>query len=125
MRGTALIVLVFMLYKFLTYLWVGYVFFSGENIRLWNSCYFSIISLSGVGLFVPALLIFYLPGAYSVCFYFCLLYFLFVKLLMFYKMFIIFFRYKSALLYFILYLCTQELLPLFFALKALVRFYGM
>ncbi|MDR1632407.1 MAG: DUF4271 domain-containing protein [Dysgonamonadaceae bacterium] len=125
LRGTVLINLVFLLYKFLTNLWVGYVFFPRENAQLWNNQYFTIISLSGMVLFIPALLIFYLPEAYYPCFYLGILYFIFVKILMFYKIFVIFFQYKSSLLYFILYLCIQELVPLFFVSKALVCFYGM
>jgi len=123
--GTALIVLIFSLYRFLTTLGMGFIFFQKEEIQSWNNIFFSILSLSGMVLFVFALLIFYFPNMYYVCFSFALLYFLFTKGLMFYMIFSIFFRRISALLYFILYLCTQELLPLFFVYKALVYFYRM
>ncbi|MDR0543645.1 MAG: DUF4271 domain-containing protein [Dysgonamonadaceae bacterium] len=121
--GTTVILLLILLYKFLTNRGIGYIFFSKENVQLWNSYYFSIISLSGIVLFIPALLIIYLPETYYACFVFSLIYFLFLKILIGYKIFIIFFQQKSPLLYFILYLCTQELLPVFFVLKALVYFY--
>ena len=122
---TALIILFFVIYKFLTNFGVEFVFFQRENAQMWNNLYFSIVSLSGIVLFIPALLIFYFPKTYYVCAYFALLYFLFVEILVFYKIFKIFFQQKSSLLYFILYLCTQELLPVFFAYKALVYFYRM
>jgi len=123
--GTGLIILIFILYKFLTNLGVGLVFFQKEDLQLWNNLFFSIISLSGMILFIPAVLIFYFQNIYYICLSVALLYFLFVEGLMFYAIFSIFFRQKSALLYFILYLCAQELLPLFFVYKALAFFYRM
>ena len=121
--GLTLIILLYFLYKVLTNFGVAFIFFQRESVLLWNNLYFSIVSLSGIVLFIPALLIFYFPDMYYVCTYFSLFYFLFVELLAFYKIFKIFFLQKSSLLYFILYLCTQELLPLFFTYKALAYFY--
>jgi hypothetical protein len=121
---TVALLLFALLYKFLTYLWIEYIFFSKEDAQLWNSQYFAIISLSGIALFLPAMLIFYWTEAFQACFYISLLYLLFVKVLMSYKIYTIFFQQKSPLLYFILYLCGQELLPLFFVAKALVYFYS-
>ena len=123
--STALIILLFLSGKFLVNWGVEHVFFPRESIFLWNNLYFSIVSLSGIVLFFPALLIFYFPATYYVCACFASLYFLFVEILSFYKIRKIFFQQKSSLLYFILYLCTQELLPLFFVYKALAYFYRM
>ena len=123
--GTALIVLVFVLYKLLANYGVGFVFFPHDSVRVWNTLFFSIVSLSGIVLFVPALLIFYFPNTFYVSVSLFLFYFLFVGALMVYKIVKIFFQQKSSLLYFILYLCTQELLPVFFAYKALAHFYRM
>jgi hypothetical protein len=123
--GTALLFLIFLLYKFLTYFLIGYVFFQKEDVQLWHNHYFSIISFSGIVLFIPALFIFYVPEAYSICFYFSVFYIIFVKILIIYKVFTIFFQQKSPLFYYFLYLCAQELLPLFLVLKALVYFYSI
>ena len=123
--GTALIFLIFILYKFFTHLGVWLVFFQRESVQSWNTLFFSMLSLSGIVLFIPALLIFYFPNLYYFGVYSSLIYFLFVEILMFYKIFKIFFQQKISLLYFILYLCTQELLPVFFVYKALVYFYRM
>jgi hypothetical protein len=122
--GTIVCLIVALLYKFLTYFLIEYIFFSKEDAQLWNSQYFAIISLSGVVLFLPAMLIFYWTTAFHVCLYASLFYLLFIKVLMVYKIYTIFFHQKSPLLYFILYLCGQELLPLFFVAKALVYFYS-
>jgi hypothetical protein len=121
--GTIAIVLLFTLYKFASNLLLGYIFFPPEDSLLWNTCYLSIIAFSGIILFPPAILIFYVPKAQSLCLCFSLIYLLFIKSLSFYKIFTIFFSQKSAPLHFILYLCSQELLPLFFIWKALVYFY--
>ena len=123
--GTALITLLFVLYKFLTNFGVAFVFFQRDSVLLWNNLYFSIVSLSGIVLFIPALLIFYFPNMYYLCVYLSLFYFLFAEIIVFYKIYKIFFQQKSSLLYFILYLCTQELLPLFFAYQALAYFFRM
>jgi hypothetical protein len=118
--GISALIIVFVLYKFLTNLLTSFIFFQKDSMHLWNDNFFSILSLSGLVLFVPALLMFYVKEAYSFCFYFSLIYFLFVEVLMFYKIFIIFFQHTSRLLYFILYLCAQEFVPLFLAYKALM-----
>jgi hypothetical protein len=121
--GTAGIILLFVLYKFLTNNGVGLVFFQWESMQLWNNLSFSIVSLSGMVLFFPALLIFYFPDTYYIYAILALLYFLFIEILTFYKIYKIFFHRKSSLLYFILYLCAQELLPLFCVYKTLAYFY--
>jgi hypothetical protein len=122
---TASFILLFILYKFIVNFAVGHIFFQRESVQLWNNLFFSIVSLSGIVLFFPALLIFYFPSSFYISAYFFLFYSLFVNSLIFYKIYQIFFQQKHALLYFILYLCTQELLPLFFVYKALVYFYRM
>jgi hypothetical protein len=112
-------------YKFLTYLWMAQVFFSKEEWPYWNSQYFSIVSLSSLALFIPTIVILYVPGFRNIAFGFVFLYFIFVKILIPYKVFTIFFQQKSPYLYFILYLCTQELIPLFFVWKTLVHIYSI
>jgi hypothetical protein len=124
-RGGAVVFLGFILYRFLAGWWVGRIFFPRESVVLWNNYYFSLVALVGVVLLPVALLMFYMPESYYVCVGLCLAFFLLVGLLMSYKILLIFFYRRSPLLYFILYLCAQELLPLLFLLKALVYFYGM
>lgn len=123
--GTILLIIAYFVYKFLANLLISSIFFPKESRQVWHDNFFSIISLSGLVLFIPALGIFYIEEAYYPALVFCILYFLFVQILTFYKIFIIFFQQKSALLYFILYLCAQELVPLFLVYKALIRFYGV
>jgi hypothetical protein len=120
---TILILLLFLVYKFLTGWYVGFLFFSKDEVQLWTNQFFSIIAFCGMLLLIPTLLIFYLQDSYRICFWFGILYVLSVEILICYKIFIIFFQQKGALLYFILYLCAQELIPLFCTYKALEYLY--
>ena len=120
----SLAVLIYFLYKFLMSTLIGNVFFQKEQVQLWNESFFSIISLSGLVLLIPTLLLFFLPQTFLFCFSFLVLYFLFVVALMTYKVYTIFFARKSLLLYFILYLCAQEILPLYFLYKVLVYLFN-
>jgi hypothetical protein len=124
MCGTALLLSAFFLYKLILYFWVGYTFFPKENTRLWISQYTALIALSGILLFPLAVVVFYWPEAYFICLILVIIYFLSIKLLMLYKICLIFFPQKSDFLYFILYLCAQELIPLFFISKIVLYFYS-
>jgi hypothetical protein len=117
--SVSLLIIIFFLYKFASNVLIGNVFFPKENVLLLNFNLFSIISLSGFVLFIPTLLMFYVSNAYYFCFYFNIIYFLFIEILMIYKIYVIFFHHKSLLLYFILYLCAQEIVPLYLSYKAL------
>jgi hypothetical protein len=116
----SLVIIVFILYKFASIVLIGNIFFPKENVILLNYNLFSIISLSGFILFIPALLMFYVNSAYYFCLYFNLIYFLFVEILIIYKIYVIFLHSKRFLLYFILYLCAQEIVPLYLVYRALI-----
>ena len=116
---SSLLFILFLSYKFLSYSLVGSVFFEKEDVRQWNEDFTSLICLSGLVLFLPILFMFYVDGAYIICYYFCLIYFIFVILCAIYRVYLLFFHHKSLSLYFILYLCAQEMVPLYFLYKGL------
>lgn len=118
LAGIALIFIAYVICKFLLNFLVGFVFFDRENVIIWNDNFLSLISLSGLVIFVPVLLMFYVDTIFIYCLFFCLIYFLFVLFLTIYKIYEIFFRGKRLSLYFILYLCSLEMVPLFLAYKA-------
>jgi hypothetical protein len=120
--GTGLFLL-FIVYKMLVTWAIGLVFFQKNNIKLWNQTIFSILALSGFLLFVPCLCLFFMTNGYFLCVYFTGLCFLSIEILISYKIYIIFFQHKSSLLYFILYLCTQELVPFYLLYKAFFCFF--
>jgi len=116
----SLLLIIFFIYKFLAYSAVGAIFFKKEIVSQWNNDYFSWISLNGIFLFLPTLILFYVETAYIFCFYFMILYFIFNLLFIFYKIYTLFFHRKQRLLYFILYLCTQEIIPLYLVYRGFV-----
>ena len=119
-----LIFIVFILYKFLSAWIVGLVFFHRDDVDRWNETFFSLISICGLVLFIPALLMFYIEEAHFF-YYFVLLYLFLVEIFVFYKIYSIFFHHKGLLLHFILYLCAQEIAPLYLAYRATVYFFTM
>ena len=116
----SLVLVIFFLYKFLTYSSIGIIFFNKEMTIQWNDDFLSLISINGIFLFLPALIIFYVETLYTFCLYF-LSFYLFLNLIfIFYKIFTIFFYKKQRLLYFILYLCAQEIIPLYLVYRGFV-----
>jgi hypothetical protein len=116
----ALLLIVFFIFKFLMYSLTGAIFHKKETVLQWNDDFFSLISLNGIFLFFPALIFFYVESAYYICIYFFYFYFIINLLFIFYKIYTLFFQGKQLLLYFILYLCTQEIIPLYLVYHGLV-----
>jgi hypothetical protein len=114
-----LFMLVFLLYKSFIYNLTGNIFFRKENVRQWNEYFMSILCLSGFVLFLPTLFLFYIEKIFYFCCIFYLIYFICIIILIFRKIYLLFFPRKTLLLYFILYLCTQEIIPLYFLYKGL------
>ena len=116
----SLLLIIFFIYKFLAYSAIGAIFFKKEKVFQWNSDFFSWISLNGIFLFFPTLILFYVETAYIFYLYFIIFYFIFNLLFIFYKIYTLFFHRKQRLLYFILYLCTQEIIPLYLVYRVCV-----
>jgi hypothetical protein len=117
-----LLFILFFGYKFLTYQLIGFSFFTKEQNQIWNGQFISILCLSGIFLFVPALLFFFVNRLSFVCFYLILIYLTFVFLFVVYTIYRIFFQDKVPSLYFILYLCTQEIAPMYILYMGSVYF---
>jgi hypothetical protein len=115
--GAAALVLVFFIVKVLLYNLIGNIFFPKETLREWNDIFISMIGLSGFVLFIPTLFMFYMPDAYYTVCTIYIIYVFFVAILLIHKVYILFFPHKSLLFYFILYLCAQEIIPVYFLLR--------
>jgi len=116
----SLVLLIFFLYKLFTYSAIGAIFFNKEMKTQWNDDFFSLISINGIFLFLPALIVFYVETLYAFCLYFLVFYLILNLFFIFYKIFSIFFYKKQHLLYFILYLCAQEIIPLYLVYRGFV-----
>ena len=121
---TVLLLGVFIGYKYLSYAFIGYIFFDKEVQQRWNDTFSSAICLSGVFLFFPALILFYIEEICPYGVYFVLLYFVFIQIVLLYRQFVLFFNKKGGFLYFILYLCVQEIIPMFLLYKGFVYLLG-
>jgi len=110
----------FLVYKIISYSVAGAIFFKKETVIQWNDDFLSLISLNGIFLFFPVLILFYLESAYTLCIYFLVFYLFFNVFLIIYKLYTLFFHQNLRLLYFILYLCTQEIIPLYLVYRGFV-----
>jgi len=116
----SLTLIIFFLYKFVTYSAIGVIFFKKETMIQWNDDFFSLISINGIFLFLPALFLFYVETYYTFCINFLIFYLFLNMLFIFYKIYTLFFFKKQHLLYFILYLCAQEIIPLYLVYRGFV-----
>jgi hypothetical protein len=116
----SLLLIAFFLYKFFSYSVTGAIFFKKDAVIQWNDDFFSLICLNGIVLFLPALILFYVGAVYTFCIYFMVCYFIFNLFFIFYKLYVLFFQGNQRLLYFILYLCAQEVIPLYLVYRGFV-----
>lgn len=119
LKKGVLLLLFYFIYKFITYNIIGWVFYTKEQIQQWNSLYLSLTGLTGIALFLPALIFFFIANLFYICLYFIafiLIFAIFIRLFTIYR---IFFQNKGGLHQFILYLCAQEIIPLFLLYKGL------
>ncbi len=91
---------------------VGYAFGSDEQRRLWLGGFASSQAFAGLGMAIPAILMVYMPQWHDILLIISLTIYFIFRLIFIGKGVRIFYRNFSSLLYFILYLCTLELLPL-------------
>lgn len=100
------------LWQLVAYNFVGYVFYDRFSTSLWLRGFNASQTLLGALLLVPALAVLFYPAATellliaSISIYFC------VRFIFIYKGFRIFYKNFASLLYFILYLCSVEIIPL-------------
>ncbi|MCR5131922.1 MAG: DUF4271 domain-containing protein [Prevotella sp.] len=100
------------LVKALLYWMVDSVFFDSRAHDQWMKSYLFILSLEGVLMFPLVMLLAYFDLAIPSAVIYVAIVIIFVKMLTFYRLFIIFFREKSFFLQNILYLCALEVVPL-------------
>lgn len=99
------------LWQVVVYKFIGYVFSDKFSTSLWLQGFNASQTILGALLLVPALAILFYPSATkwlltaSVSLYFC------IRLVFIYKGFRIFYKNFASLLYFILYLCSVEIIP--------------
>jgi hypothetical protein len=98
--------------KMIAYNLVNVAFFDGKKCQQWNGDFILITALEGAALFPMAVVqVYYEPSVQNTVYYLVFILIL-VKILTFYKCWILFFRQISVVLQIILYLCALEIIPL-------------
>lgn len=119
-----ILLLLFFLFKQCCYTLLGYIFTDPEAYRIWRSSYHATIGIWGVTLYFPALwLVFINEQSTTPAIALGILYLL-SRFLIIYKIIRIFYKKSISLLYIILYLCAQEILPLVFLYEGMVYLYN-
>ena len=121
----AVLFLLFYCIKWLAYSFVGIVFFPVIKLHQWRTSFFSLVCISGIILFVPVLLFVFVEGLALFSYYFILFYFALFGLGVIYKTYELFFPQRDTLLYLFLYLCAQEIVPLFLFYKLVVHLFNV
>ncbi len=98
--------------QWVSYLTVGYAFTDYSNTSQWLKGFFASQALLGVSLTVPALWLLFNPGASFIMIPIAIGLYLSARVVFIYKGFRIFYTNFFSLVYFILYLCTLEIVPL-------------
>lgn len=105
-------ILGYFLLKMGLYWMVGSVFFDREKIEQWSKAFLFLFSAEGVLLFPLVMLLSYFNLSIQSAIIYTAIVIIFVKILSFYKSFLIFFQKKEFFLQIILYLCALEIVPL-------------
>lgn len=97
---------------------VGYVFTSPARADMWVKGFNASQSLLGLTLIAPALLALFNPSAVPTLLVISAVLYVISRIIFIYKGFRIFYNNSLALIYFILYLCSLEIIPLLLIYKA-------
>lgn len=115
--GFSLAITAYLLLKWIGYKLLSYVFFSPEVCNQWMRSWGALLSLHVLVVFIPTILFCYLSSFYEIGLYWIVGWFVLSRLILLYKSYLIFFNSLDRLHYLFLYLCTQEIIPLFLLYK--------
>ncbi len=116
---------IYILYKFLVYRLISYVFFDRSLAKIWIDSWVSLISFHGLIIFLPVLCQFYIPSLYYFNFWIIILWFFVTRIIIIYKSYVIFFSNIGSLHYLFLYLCAQEIVPLFLLYNGMIFIFNV
>lgn len=105
------------IFQLAAYNTVGYIFTSSERRAAWIAGFNASQSMLGLALIIPVLLAVFYPSADKAVIVIAATLYFIARLLFIVKGFRIFFINFSSLLYFILYLCALEIIPVLFVYK--------
>lgn len=106
------IVSVYFVFQYVTYNIIGYTFITSEGRQLWLEGFTASMALLGVVLLLPGIVVLFYPEILHFAVIFSAFIYILVRFLFICKGFRIFYTNLGSLVYFILYLCTLEIIPL-------------
>lgn len=109
--GLSLVAVVYYLWQLLAYRIVGYVFTDKISARQWLKGFNASQALLGLALTIPALFVLFNPEQAPVVVTVGVVCYILARLIFIFKGFRLFYDNFGSLLYFILYLCTLEIVP--------------
>lgn len=120
---TAAIALYFLLKQFF-YFVLGMVFGDSEKYQWWKTGYDAIISIWGTTLYIPAIWLIFVGIDRMIPIILFVTLFILCRFAIIYKIMRIFYIKNKGLFYISLYLCGQEIVPLFFLYKGIIYLYN-
>ena len=105
-------IVAYFLFKILAYQFVNWVFFDVKKNEQWNKSQLFLTAMEGVVLTPIVMLMVYGDVSLKILLLALIIVVLIVKILTFYKCYLIFFRRFGAFLQIILYFCALEMIPL-------------
>lgn len=108
------------LFQICAYAITGYTFSGKDNSLRWLRAFNASQSLAGLGLIIPALMILFYPTAATAMSYVACGVYIIARLAFISKGFSIFYNNIFSLVYFILYLCALEIIPVIYVYKIAV-----
>lgn len=111
----------YFVFKFVIYRFVGWMFMDSDSTKRWLGDYATLLMCNSFVFFVVALLAIYFDFSILALQSTVLVVLILNKLLISYKLFILFFRAKIGWFTFFLQLCTLEILPCFILNKVLLE----
>lgn len=115
MSGLAL---AYYILQYAAYRAVGYIFTTPMRAEMWIKGFSASQSLLGLTMCIPAVLSLFVPSASSAILIICAALYVIARIIFISKGFRIFYHNSFSLVYFILYLCSLEIIPLILIYKA-------
>ncbi len=115
------IALLYLFWKWVTYSFLGWIFFDGNRTSLWMESYSTLLYYLGFALFPFALFLVYFDLSLLATVIIGLFLMFFTKILMFYKWFKLFCSNLHGSFLLILYFCALEIIPCFIVYRGVLQ----
>jgi hypothetical protein len=116
-------IILFLVAKYLFYLFIGYVFDLKKKIGAWLRNYVVVLEMLGVVAFIPVLLLVYSQSFHTYLLVLFLVLFLISRLILFYRLITFFSQEHVNSLFLIAYLCSIEIVPYLLLYELLINLY--